>query len=389
MESSTRWTLIAIVTGLCTAYAIWGVRTPVPAAPTVVTPESAPLAPKKKDPAHPLNVKNELPTKAQEPDVKSALKVTPENIEFGEIKVTEQKTATVLVENTGAAPITIEELKGSCGCLKIEMLEKTIEPGKSQPINLSFTGQSGRRPETYQITLTTSEAGKPKVKIPVHGKVIQIFLVEPPTLYFEAVPKGQSKTLESTITRVDGKAFELKDITAGQKEFSFKWSAVTGSNNSAYKIQATATGIKAGAFTEGAAVVTDHPVIPVMPLHLSARVTGDVTSNTPVLTSATLADGTVEIFETTITRHSPGPLVIQGVQESGQLPLHFTLTRVDDSSCKLNIKISGAFPNQAPLGEFVIRTNVEEEPLHIPYRVLRKGAVHMTDPKMRVPKPKP
>ncbi|HYG77314.1 MAG TPA: DUF1573 domain-containing protein [Planctomycetota bacterium] len=387
MDSSTRWTAIAVVMGLCVAYGIWGGRPPVAPPPQPVSetqPARVDVVPPA--PVEPEKAAEPPPAHAQ-PQPKSALKITPGSIEFGEVKVTEKKSAAVLVENTGKEPVTIEDLKGSCGCLKVEMPEKTIAPGASQPLNITFTGMAGRRPEKYMVTLTTSEAGRPRLPLPVHGKVNQIFIVEPMTLYFESVPKGQSKTLEATVTRLDGKPFVLKNVNAEPKKFSFKWSAVPGTNDSVYKIQATAFGLQAGAFTEGAAVVTDHPDLPVIPLHLSVRVLGDVSSASQVLTSSVKTDGTVEPFETIIKRHTPGPLQIQGVADSEKRPLSFNIVRIDDGSCRLSITLSGTFPNQPPLGEFVIRTNVEDAPMHLPYRVVRKGAVLITDPNLKTKTP--
>lgn len=368
MDSSTRWIGIAAVLGLCTAYALWGGRAPAP------IPEAAPLAPVAP------TISNKEPEKVTTPRVltytspKSALKIAPDNVDFGEVKVTERKDVTVQVENPGTTAVKVEDVKGSCGCLKVDMPERTIEPGKSVTLSLGFTGQSGKRPESYTVSLTTNEEGRPKIVLPVKGKVIQTFIVDPMTMYFEDAAKGVAKVQEATITRVDGKPFVIKAVTAQHKELSFKWEPIAGSNASAYKIFVTLTGIEPCSFTEGAAILTDHPTVPAMPLHIGARVTGDVVSTTQVLTAIMGADTHVAPFETVIKRVTPGALVIKGIEESEKRPIEVTQTRIDDGSCRVTITLTGEFKDKTPFGDFVIHSNVEDQPLRVPYRVIRRGA---------------
>lgn len=376
MDGSTRWIGIAAVLGLCAAYALWGGRTavaPQPAPPLPVAEHAPKIAPK----TAPKTVAVTPETLPAAPV--SVLKIMPGSVDFGEVKVIESKTVRVLIENPGALAVTIEDLKGSCGCLKLDMPEKKIESGKSAALTLTFTGQSGKRPEAYTVTLITNEDGRPRVTLPVKGKVIQTFIVEPMTLYFEDAAKGVPKTQEATITRVDGKPFVIKAVSAQHKELSFKWEPVAGSNASAYKIYATLTGIEPGSFTEGAAILTDHPTVPAMPLHIGARITGDVVSATQVLTAMQGADTRVSPFETVIKRITPGALVIKGIEDSEKRPLEFTQVRIDDASIRVTFTLTSEYPDKTPFGDFIVHNNVEAQPLRVPYRVVRRGAQMITN----------
>ena len=374
MDGSTRWIAIAAVLGLCVAYALWGGRAATQPAPDI----TAPIAPDPKnkiiDPNAPPTVTPPLAAPT------SALKMTPETVDFGDVKVTEHKEVVVQVMNSGKELIKIDDVKGSCGCLKVDMPDRSIEPGKSATLKLGFTGQSGKRPESYSVSVITNEEGRPKVILPVKGKVIQTFIVDPVTLYFEDGAKGVAKTQETVITRVDGKPFNIKAVSAQHKELSFKWEPVAGSNASAYKIFVTLTGIEPCSFTEGAAILTDHPTVPAMPIHIGARVTGDVVSTTQVLTAVQGMDTRVAPFETVIKRVTPGPLEIKSIEESDKRPIEVTQTRIDESSIRVKVTLTSEFPDKTPFGDFVIYSNVEAQPLRVPYRVVRRGAQIINSP---------
>ena len=117
-----------------------------------------------------------------------------------------------------------------------------------------------------------------------------------------------------------------------------------------------------------------------MPLHVSVRVTGDVVSLSPVVTALQGQDNRVAAFETVIQRLTPGVVNIEKVVDADGTAVEFNVMRVDDSTCKLAIRFKEAFTRAMPVGEFLIQTNVEPEPLRIPYRVNRPGPQLRADP---------
>lgn len=371
MDRNTRWLAVAAALGLCTAYALSG------GGYAPVAPEAAPrVQPGGEQPGAPPQAAR-APAAAR---ARSALKFNPASVDFGEVLVHESRHKDAALENTGAQPVNITNVRGNCGCLKIEVPQTRVEPGKSAVVKLTFTGQPGKRTEGYAAMLTTDEPESPVALLPVRGKVKQVFIVDPQTLYFDKVAKGQTKTLEATIKQAQGLPFTVKNVAASHKEFSFKWEPLAGGG---YKILATVQGQQIGPLTEGAAIVTDHPVVPAVPLHVSVRITGDVVSLTPVLMAAQIPDGRVAPFETVIQRQTAGELTISGVSEAEGLPVDHSVTRSDQSNCKLTLRFKEPFTRQMPVGDFLIQTNVEAEPLRVPYRVVRRGPQFRADPALK------
>jgi hypothetical protein len=372
MELSTRWMAIAGILGMCTAYVLWGGAVVVPA------PPEEPVAPPAK--AEP----GAAATPKSAPSAPTALTLDPNPLDFGEVLIHQTKDATVAVKNTGSVPVSITHVKGTCACLKVEMAKMVIAPGTSEDLKVTFIAQPGKRPESYFVTLTTDEPGIPRAILPVRGKCKQVFIVEPQVLYFGNVPKNRAETKEAVITHADGKPFQIREIRASNPEFSFKWEPLpTGG----YRILATTLSARAGAIAEGAAVLTDHPVILAVPLQLSVRITGDVISLTPVLAAAQQTDKTVGPFQTVIQRLTPGELKIDKVTEADGAAVDYTVERVDEKTCKLSVVFKEPFTRGVPVGKFLVHTNVEREPLDVPYRVERRGPQVISRPDLLRKKP--
>jgi hypothetical protein len=95
------------------------------------------------------------------------LRFSPETIEFGEVDPGKPVTATLTITNTGSSPITIESIKGGCGCTTVSAPPKgpvasggsftvdvTMDPGTKagaslvKPVHVAI---AGGRVESMQI----------------------------------------------------------------------------------------------------------------------------------------------------------------------------------------------------------------------------------------------
>jgi Protein of unknown function (DUF1573) len=66
--------------------------------------------------------------------------------------------------NAGETPITIQDVKTSCGCTTTALAKRTYKPGESGEIEarFEFQGRTGRQEKTIMV-LTTEEPKKPDV----------------------------------------------------------------------------------------------------------------------------------------------------------------------------------------------------------------------------------
>lgn len=86
-----------------------------------------------------------------------------------------QAAAVFQFKNTGAEPVTITEIKPSCGCTAVELTKRTYAPGESGEIKTVSTFGGGVSVQEKSLAITTSDTpGKP-VTLVVRITVPELF----------------------------------------------------------------------------------------------------------------------------------------------------------------------------------------------------------------------
>ena len=120
-----------------------------------------------------LNIKcgEASPVKEPAPAIKFAeLKFKNEKAELGIIDGNAIANYDFSFANTGNAPLTITEVKGNCHCVQGKWPEKSIEPGDSSVINVSFDpkGVTGLFIRTLMVQ---SNATKQAIELVISGEI--------------------------------------------------------------------------------------------------------------------------------------------------------------------------------------------------------------------------
>ncbi len=352
MSQDLRWITAAFVLGLCAAYGLWGGRHDSALNAWTPPPMRRPLAP-----AVSLT--------------ESKLTLSPAKVDLGELALNETHSALVKVENVTDQPITVTEIQPSCGCISAQLSASLLPAHGSVELSVKYTALPGSRSAESTVVLTTDEAGQPHIFLPLHAQVRQDYLLEPQTLNFEQMRTHESKTLTAVVRRPDGQAFHLKSIQSGYGEFAFKWSPLPGN---AFRIEATATALRPGGISDTATLLMDAPAQAALPLYLNMEVTGDVVCAPVFVVSEIGADKKAGAFEVEVWRKTPGEVVIKNVEEGAHLPLKFSTQQLAGNKMKLLIQLEFELARNFAIGDFFIQTNVEEQLLRLPYRVVQRHA---------------
>ena len=92
--------------------------------------------------------------------------------DFGQIKEADGKvSATVVVKNTGDAPLAITRVIASCGCTTPEWTKEPIAPGASGNIKITYDPKG--RPGPFSKTISVYSNGKTgSFILTIRGEVI-------------------------------------------------------------------------------------------------------------------------------------------------------------------------------------------------------------------------
>jgi len=351
MDTSVRWMAFAAALGFCVAFALWG---------PAVAPAALAVEPKKAGPSA---------------NSTSALKYDPPSLDFGDIFVGHVETKTVRVSNPTDKPITISDIRGSCGCISLDLKTKIVPANGTLDLTVHYTGLAGSAKREYGVTASTDEHANAKASFPIHAHTIAIFKLEPSVLYFDVKSDDSEKVLTTKLTRSDGKPFTIRGADIRNKQFTLKWQP--DANFTAYDVTCTLKATQISAGVETMAILTDHATHPVVELKASVRGTSAVASLIPVLIGQWKDGAKTLVLSTPIQRNTPGTLEIQDIKEGAGVEIKTELSRRSSTVIDITVTIPNpeVFLNKRRDGELVIQTNVLPEPMRLPFTVPPPPAV--------------
>jgi hypothetical protein len=353
MDTSVRWMAFAAALGFCVAFSLWGLA----GAPVVLTVDFQKI--------NPSAIRS------------SALKFDPPVLDFGDIFVGHVDSKVVRMTNPTDKPITIIDIRGSCGCISLDLKSKIVPANSTVDLTVHYTGLAGSAKREYGVTATTDEHENAKASFPLQAHTVSIFKLEPALIYFDVKPGDTEQVQTTKLTRVDGQAFSIRGADIRNKQFTLKWLPVPDSKGTAYELTCTLKTTQISAGVETMAIITDHPTHPIVELKASVRGVSSVSALIPVLVGQ-WKDGVKQLeFSTPIQRNTPGTLEITDVKDGAGQEIKVTLTRRSPTVIDVGIVIPepAVFMHNRRDGEFVIQTNVLPEPMRLPFTVPPPPAV--------------
>jgi hypothetical protein len=155
--------------------------------------------------------------------------ISPTSVDFGEVVLGQSAIQTILIENTGSAPLEIFEtsLSGtdSAEFAIVNGGSITIPPSANYNLQVSFTPQTlGNK--SASVTIFSNDADQPGISIPLSATArgIPDITVIPLTIDFGVVPVGQS-ALGTFLVTNDGNDVltGLSEIVGNTVDFSFEF----------------------------------------------------------------------------------------------------------------------------------------------------------------------
>jgi hypothetical protein len=301
-------------------------------------------------------------------NAKPVLIFEPASLDFGELLVGESRTQSVQIKNTSGMSVTVKEVVTTCGCLRADLPVPVLQAGKSETMQISFSGTWGKV-QNPSVEITSDVPGA-RLVLPVSGTVKKELSVEPESLNFGALQKGEKKTLVTELRRIDGKPLVLNTVEVSNPAFCARWKPA---DNSAFEIEITATAGEAPGRLAGTAIfVTDIPnVRPQTYLILETK--ADVVFEPNIVVLPQDNERKVSPAVVLVKRQTVGTLAIESVSESDRLPVEFSVEQVNPSACRLTARITGPYTKANNFGEFLVKTNTEPYPARLPYVVRLYG----------------
>ncbi len=186
------------------------------------------------------------------------MELDEETFDFGTIKQGEKVTHEFIFNNKGDSDLVITDVKTSCGCTAAVTSSKTLAPGDSGTLKVTFDSKGRSGPQTKTATIVTNDSENPRAVIRMTGKVDPgsqpLIKILPSTLDIGVVEPGGSISNEVTITNT-GTADLVIEGFVGRNQVTVKGHSQeekkTLKPNESLKIDVVSTPDKASGIYQG------------------------------------------------------------------------------------------------------------------------------------------
>jgi hypothetical protein len=263
-------------------------------------------------------------------------------------------------------PVTILNLRASCGCTTGKPSQTTIPPGQRAVIEAEMDTRNftGKKATTLFVTLVTAGGQEAEVRLAISSTILSDIVLNPGTIDFGSVTKGQATQKVLTIDRVGAPQWRVERMLSACRAIDASM-VETARNSSTVSYALTVTlkpDAPAGVLRDEIRVVTNDPESPGIPIQVTGLIRGDLTA-TPSLLSLGRVSSTDGIRGKLLVRSSK-PFRIVSVEGAGD---GFTVTADDSAATPLHLLTVGYRPeegtNRGDLRKtFRVLTDLPSEP---------------------------
>lgn len=288
----------------------------------------------------------------------------------GEILDTSTAKLSYIFRNTGAGPLTITQVKVSCGCTVPELEKKTYMPGESGTLTVAFDPTNKNGSIARNITVFTDSEKTPSETLLVRALVNPVVVIEPKVMPFEAIEKGGTASNEFKIYgRTDD--FKVTRATVGDPDIfdiEVKDLGETEYRGEMLRLSTVKVTVKPGASPNNhrsdVTIRTNDSRKPIVTTTVIARVLGDLKIDPVRVTMGRMIVGDEFEREFHVTSKSGTPFNVKNVALSTvALETEVSYTPANEEKTDWIVKITGKVAYPAPRFNtpVMIQTDMKDE----------------------------
>jgi hypothetical protein len=189
--------------------------------------------------------------------------------------------------NRLAEPITILNLRASCGCTSGRANVATVGPGQSAVIEAEMDTRNfvGLKSTVLHVALMTASGREGETGLGVSANILSDIVLNPGSIDFGNVVRGQSPTQVLTIDRINGARWEFVRMVSASRVLNAQ--LVETARKATSVSYALSVSIKpdapAGMVRDELRLISNDPETPSIPIMVTGSIRGDLTAAPTVL----------------------------------------------------------------------------------------------------------
>ena len=198
-----------------------------------------------------------------------------------------------VLTNRLAEPVSIIDVRASCGCTVGRPSASTIAPGGSAIVEAEMDTRNftARKVTTLIVNVRTASGREAEVRLGVASTILSDIVLNPGTIDFGAVARGQARPLVLTIDRAGLATWKvLKMVSASRVIDATLQETARTPNLVSYALSVVVKpDAPAGPVRDEIRLITNDPETPNIPILVTARIQGDLSASPSVLAMGNVA----------------------------------------------------------------------------------------------------
>lgn len=194
---------------------------------------------------------------------------------FGTLSNTSDVPHTFVLANEGEAPLVIYRVQADCGCTRVRLEDKIIQPGEqiAVQVQLILKGRAGGQHK--RVTIESNDPDQPRLALSLIGEAVAEVEVKPDRIYWGNL-RSDASEVKTVDIRFDDSA--PGNITgAGVISPAFAVDLETNKSGRAYRLRIRPVPpLALGRFATNVWITTDVPRYPQLAVPMQGRVVGDI-----------------------------------------------------------------------------------------------------------------
>jgi hypothetical protein len=192
-----------------------------------------------------------------------------------------------VLSNQTTDTLTILDLRASCGCTAGRASTTTVPPGKSAVIEAEMDTRNfvGRKATTLTVSLVSARGKDAEVRLALSSTILSDIVLNPGSIDFGAVSKGQSPELTLTIDRLGGPNWKAERMVSTSKAVTASLFETSRSEKGVgYLLKASLRpDAPSGQVRDEIRILTNDPETPSIAVLVTAVIRGELTASPTTL----------------------------------------------------------------------------------------------------------
>ena len=243
-----------------------------------------------------------------------------------------------VMTNKSTEPLTILDVRASCGCTTGRASSTTVAAGQTVQIEASMDTRNftGRKATKLTVSFLTASGKSAEAQLAVVSNILPDIVLNPGTVDFGLIAKGQTAKVVVTIERVNAPNWKFERMSASPallQTIDARLDEIERSaSRTAYQLTVTLKPTTAaGLLRDEIRILTNDASSPSVPVLVTAQVQGTLTASPAMLA---MGRATAEGAKGRYLIRGTKPFTVKGIEGNGD---GFSLTVDDETSKTLHV----------------------------------------------------